>query len=121
MEGFDLASVGFGSVEHLHWFIEAKKIAFEDRGRFYADPSFYDAPIERLLSKEYAAQQRKLITERALKEIPVETKQLNEGDTIYLTTADEAGNKVSHIQSKNRGMASGKAPPGLGLIYQDRG
>lgn len=121
LEGYDLAKYGFGSVEHLHWFIEAKKIAFEDRARFYADPDFYDIPIDTLLSKEYAAQRRQLISERALKEITVEESQLNEGDTIYLTTADANGNMVSLIQSNYRGMGSGMAPPGLGFILQDRG
>jgi gamma-glutamyltranspeptidase/glutathione hydrolase len=122
LEGYDLKQHGFGSVEHLHWFIEAKKIAFEDRGRFYADPDFYQAPIDKLLSKEYAAERRQLINnDKALKEIPAESRILNEGDTIYLTTADSEGNMVSLIQSNYRGMGSGMAPPGLGFILQDRG
>ncbi|MCG8463411.1 MAG: gamma-glutamyltransferase family protein, partial [Xanthomonadales bacterium] len=122
LEGYDLKQHGFGSVEHLHWFIEAKKIAFEDRGRFYADPDFYQAPIGKLLSKEYAAERRQLINnDKALKEIPAESRILNEGDTIYLTTADSEGNMVSLIQSNYRGMGSGMAPPGLGFILQDRG
>lgn len=122
LEGYDLKEHGFGSVEHLHWFIEAKKIAFEDRGRFYADPDFYQAPIDKLLSKEYATERRQLINnDKALKEIPAESRILNEGDTIYLTTADSKGNMVSLIQSNYRGMGSGMAPPGLGFILQDRG
>lgn len=122
LEAYDLASYGFGSVEHLHLFLEAKKIAFEDRARLYADPDFFTTPVERLISKEYAAERRQLIKmERALREVPAEPAQLNEGDTIYLTTADESGNMVSLIQSNYRGMGSGMTPPGLGFILQDRG
>lgn len=122
LEGYDMASHGFGSSEHVHLFLEAKKLAFEDRARFYADPEFYDIPLQRLLSKEYAAERRKLISmDKALREIPPEPSKLNQGDTIYLTTADAEGNMVSLIQSNYRGMGSGMAPTGLGFILQDRG
>ena len=122
LEGYDLASYGFGSVEHLHLFIEAKKIAFEDRAQLYADPDFYQTPVARLLSEEYAAERRKLINpQQALRDISVDPAVLAEGDTIYLTTADAKGNMVSLIQSNYRGMGSGMAPPGMGFIFQDRG
>ncbi len=122
LEAYDLKAMGFGSADHLHYLIEAKKLAFEDRARFYADPDFYPPPLDRLLSKDYAAERRRLIDpNRALREIPEEPAQLNEGDTIYLTTADRAGNMVSWIQSNYRGMGSGMAPDGLGFILQDRG
>jgi gamma-glutamyltranspeptidase/glutathione hydrolase len=119
LEGFDIAAMGFGSADYIHTFLEAKKLAFEDRARFYADMDFVDVPVERLISKEYAARRRELIDPgRAGRSYPVE--ELEHGDTIYLTTADPAGNMVSLIQSNYRGMGSGMAPPGLGFILQDR-
>ena len=121
LEGFDLAGAGFGSVEHIHTFTEAKKLAFEDRARWYADPEFTKLPVEELISKEYAARRRALIdADRAAPSYPG-FKALAEGDTIYLCTADETGNMVSLIQSNYRGMGSGMAPPGLGFVLQDRG
>ncbi len=122
LEGFDMASYGFGSPEHVHLFTEAKKLAFEDRARFYADPDFADVDIDWLISKEYAAQRRELIDmDRAARTVEAGNPALEEGDTIYLSTADAAGNMVSLIQSNYRGMGSGMAPPGLGFILQDRG
>lgn len=120
LEGYDLASMGHDSPEYVHLFVEAKKLAFEDRARFYADPDFADVPVERLVSKEYAAERRKLIGQRAARSYPA-GDALEEGDTIYLTTADSKGNMVSLIQSNYRGMGSGMTPPGLGFILQDRG
>jgi gamma-glutamyltranspeptidase/glutathione hydrolase len=123
LEGFDLKQYGFGSPEHVHLFVEAKKLAFADRARFYADPEFYRTPVTELISKKYADQRRKLIDmDKAARVVePGTPKTLNEGDTIYLTTADADGMMVSLIQSNYRGMGSGMAPPGLGFIFQDRG
>jgi gamma-glutamyltranspeptidase/glutathione hydrolase len=121
LEAYDLKSMGFGSAEYLHLLIEAKKLAFEDRARFYADPEFARIPLERLLSKEYAAKRRNLISDRAAPEYPADTKALDQSDTIYMTVADSAGNMVSLIQSNYRGMGSGMTPTGCGFILQDRG
>ncbi|MBB3342405.1 gamma-glutamyltransferase [Luteimonas sp. RC10] len=123
LEPYDLASYGFGSPEHVHLFTEAKKLAFADRARWYADPAFHPAPVARLISKDYARERGQLISmDRALREVqPGTPAQLDEGDTIYLTTADADGMMVSLIQSNYRGMGSGMAPPGLGFILQDRG
>ncbi|ASR43242.1 gamma-glutamyltransferase [Xanthomonas citri pv. mangiferaeindicae] len=123
LEPYDLASYGFGSPEHVHLFTEAKKLAFADRARWYADPAFHPAPVARLISKDYARERGQLISmDRALREVqPGTPRQLDEGDTIYLTTADADGMMVSLIQSNYRGMGSGMAPPGLGFILQDRG
>jgi gamma-glutamyltranspeptidase/glutathione hydrolase len=121
LEGYDFSKIPFGSAEHVHLFVEAKKLAFEDRAKFYADPAFSKTPIERLLSKDYAAERRKLISpDKAMKAVEPGTHKLD-GDTIYMTTADRWGNMVSLIQSNYRGMGSGMAPPGLGFILQDRG
>lgn len=123
LEPYDLKSYGFGSPEHVHLFVEAKKLAFADRARWYADPDFHPAPVARLISKEYAAGRAPLMSmERAARQVqPGTPAQLDEGDTIYLTTADADGMMVSLIQSNYRGMGSGMAPPGLGFILQNRG
>jgi len=120
LEGYDIASMGFGSPEYTHAFVEAKKLAFEDRARYYADPDFVDVPVKRLISKDYANERRKLIDpEHAGKSYPA--GKLENGDTVYLTVADDEGNMVSLIQSNYRGMGSGMVPPGLGFDLQDRG
>jgi gamma-glutamyltranspeptidase / glutathione hydrolase len=122
LEPYDLGSMGFGSPEYLHLFVEAKKLAFEDRARFYADPEFAKIPLKVLLSKDYAAKRRALIrNEKAALQYPVDAKALEQGDTIYMSVADEAGNMVSLIQSNYRGMGSGMTPDGCGFILQDRG
>jgi gamma-glutamyltranspeptidase/glutathione hydrolase len=122
LEPYDLKSMGFGSPEYLHLFVEAKKLAFEDRARFYADPQFARIPLKVLLSKDYAAGRRALIKpDKAALEYPVDNKAIDQSDTIYMSVADEAGNMVSLIQSNYRGMGSGMTPDGCGFILQDRG
>jgi len=122
LEGFDLRAMGRDSPETLHTMIEAKKIAWADRARFYADPAFEKIPLAGLLSKRYAAERRKLIDpNHAAKKVEAGNPALNQGDTIYLCTADYEGNMVSLIQSNYRGMGSGIVVPGLGFMFQDRG
>ena len=146
LEGFDLKSMGRNLAETLHVMIEAKKIAWADRAKFYADPEFAKIPLAGLLSKEYATERRKLINpEDAVKTVeagvpPANTPILpptrlprqdpaatpkhstvDDGDTIYMCTADDEGNMVSLIQSNYRGMGSGIVVPGLGFMFQDRG
>lgn len=123
LEGFDLKQYGFGSADYIHLFLEAKKLAFEDRAKFYADPDFNEIPVDWLISDEYADQRRALIDpDEAADSYPHgDPAVLEEGDTIYMTVADKDGNMVSLIQSNYRGMGSGMAPTGLGFIFQDRG
>ncbi len=121
LEAYDLKAMGYNSPEALHLMIEAKKLAFEDRAKFYADPEFSKIPLKSLLSKEYAAERRKLIGSRAGRSYDAGNPALQEGDTIYLSTADAEGNMVSLIQSNYRGMGSGIVVPGLGFGFQDRG
>ncbi|MEM6639582.1 MAG: gamma-glutamyltransferase [Pseudomonadota bacterium] len=122
LEGYDIAAMGHDSADYVHAFVEAKKLAFEDRARFYADPAFVDVPVARLVSKAYASERRQLIdAARAAKTYPAGDAALEEGDTIYLTVADASGNMVSLIQSNYRGMGSGMTPADLGFILQDRG
>lgn len=120
LEGFDIAAMGFGSSEYIHHFVEAKKLAFEDRALYYADPAFNELPVEKLISKEYAAKRRELINpKRASRNL--DAGEMEHGNTIYLTVADNQGNMISLIQSNFRGLGSGMCPPGLGFILQDRG
>ena len=120
LEAYDIKSMGFGSAEYIHHFVEAKKIAFADRAKYYADMDFNKIPVEYLISKEYADIRRKEISsENAAKRVL--PGNIENGDTIYLTTADSDGNMVSLIQSNYRGMGSGMIPTGLGFMLQDRG
>lgn len=118
LEGFNFSNIEFGSAEHLHLFTEAKKLAFEDRAKYYADMDFFDVPVEQLLSAEYAENRRKLIGERAG---TYSAGEISAGETIYMTVADSEGTMISLIQSNYRGMGSGMAPPKLGFMLQDRG
>jgi len=120
LEGYDIKSMGFGSAEYIHHFTEAKKIAFADRAKYYADMDFNNIPVEYLISKEYSDLRRNEInSEKAA--LKVSAGEIENGDTIYLTTADKDGNMVSLIQSNYRGMGSGMIPTGLGFMLQDRG
>jgi gamma-glutamyltranspeptidase/glutathione hydrolase len=120
LEAYDIKSMGFGSEEYMHLLIEAKKLAFEDRAKFYSDPDFNDLPVDKLISKEYASERRQLINpDRAARSYPA--GKLKNGDTIYLTVADKDGNMVSLIQSNYLGIGSGMTPTGLGFVLQDRG
>ena len=122
LEGYDFSKIQWGSAEHLHLFIEAKKLAFEDRAKYYADPAFAKIPVESLISKEYATERRKLIDpKKASAHYDAGNPALKDGDTIYLTVADKEGNMVSLIQSNYRGFGSGMCPDGLGFMLQDRG
>lgn len=120
LEAYDLQKLGFGSAGHVHAFVEAKKLVFEDRAKFYSDPAFNKLPTKELISKKYADKRRQLIDlEFAAKKFPA--GQISAGDTIYLTTADSEGNMVSFIQSNYYGFGSGLTPPKLGFSLQNRG
>ena len=118
LEGYDFSNIEFGGAEHLHLFTEAKKLAFEDRAKYYADMDFVKVPVDKLLSDEYANKRRQLIGKRASK---YSAGKISAGETIYMTVADSQGTMVSLIQSNYRGMGSGMAPPKLGFMLQDRG
>ncbi len=121
LEGYDIRSMGFGSADYVHTFVEAKKLVYEDRARYYADPHFVDVPVAKLISKEYAAERRKLIDSRkASLTAAAGDALLEDGDTIYLTVADAQGNMVSLIQSNYRGMGSGMTPGDLGFVLHNR-
>ena len=119
LEQYDIEGMGLDSADYIHTFVEAKKLAFEDRAKYYADPAFNDIPVAPLISKEYARQRLKLIDPQ--KAANRYDAGVIDGDTVYLTVADSRGNMVSLIQSNYRGMGSGMTPPGLGFILQNRG
>ena len=120
LEQYEIDNMGHNSVEYIHLFTEAKKLAYEDRAKYYADMNFADVPVEELISKEYALERNKLIN---LKKASSSYKSgiFEDGDTIYMTVADKDGNMISLIQSNYRGMGSGMVPPNLGFMLQDRG
>jgi gamma-glutamyltranspeptidase / glutathione hydrolase len=128
LEGYDLKAMGRGSADFWHVFVEAKKAAFADRARFYADQDFAKTPMAELLSKDRAAKQRALIdmSTAAQSDMPGLPIDGAAKDTIYMTVADKNGMMVSLIQSNYRGMGSGLIPDDgkggtLGFMFQDRG
>jgi gamma-glutamyltranspeptidase/glutathione hydrolase len=122
LKNFDLKKMGIGSADALTTLIEAKRLAYEDLAKFYADPKFARVPMKGLISEAYGAERAKEINPaRVNPEIGPGNPQLFNGDTIYLTTADRDGMMVSLIQSNYRGMGSGLVPDHLGFMFQDRG
>jgi len=120
LENYDIKNMGLFSSDYIHHFVEAKKLAFEDRAKYYADPNFNKIDISYLISKDYAHKRMQLIDSKKSM-LSVDAGVLKDGDTIYLTTADKYGNMVSLIQSNYRGMGSGMVPPNTGFMLQDRG
>ena len=120
LEQYDISNMGHNSAEYIHIFTEAKKLAYEDRAKYYADMNFADVPVKELISKEYALERNKLIDPKKAAST-YDTGIFENGDTIYMTVADSDGNMVSLIQSNYRGMGSGMVPPNLGFMLQDRG
>ena len=122
LEGYDLKKMGPESPDYWHLLIEAKKLAYADRARFYADPTFAKVPTAELIAKPYAEQRRKLIApDKALTTVPAGDPKLGHGDTIYLCAVDKDRNCVSLIQSNYYGFGSGMVPGELGFALQNRG
>jgi gamma-glutamyltranspeptidase/glutathione hydrolase len=122
LEGFDFSKIPFGSAEHIHLFVEAKKLVYEDRAKYYADMDFAKVPVDKLISKEYATQRCRLIKmDEASDNFTAGDSILNKGETVYLTVADSSGNMISLIQSNFSGFGSGMLPDGLGFVLQNRG
>jgi gamma-glutamyltranspeptidase/glutathione hydrolase len=123
LENFDLKGMGRESADFWHVFVEAKKLAFADRARYYADPAFAKVPIAALLSKDYAKRRAALVDMQhaVLTDSPGEVAAIDRKETTYLCTADESGMMVSLIQSNYTGFGSGYVVPELGFGLQDRG
>jgi gamma-glutamyltranspeptidase/glutathione hydrolase len=122
LEGYDLAKLGAGSADYWHLFLEAKRLTYADRARYYTDPDFARVPTAELISKPYAEARRKLIDpKKALAEVEAGDPKLGKSDTVYLCVVDRDRNCVSLIQSNYNGFGSGLVPPGLGFAIQNRG
>lgn len=122
LETHDIRSLGWGSPAVAHLFVEAKKLAFADRARFYADPAMADVPVDRLISKTYAAERAKLLrADQALVNVPPGDPRLKHSDTIYLCVVDKDRNCCSLIQSNFHGFGSQLVPGELGFALQNRG
>jgi len=121
IERFDMRAAGFQSARSIHIQAEAKRLAYEDRARYYADPAFSHVPFDWIVSKAYAAERARLIDPGRINPDVRPGTAPSRGDTTYFTVADRNGMMVSMIQSNFRGMGSGLAPDGLGFIFQDRG
>jgi gamma-glutamyltranspeptidase / glutathione hydrolase len=121
LEHFDMRRAGFQSPLSIHLQAEAKRLAYEDRARYYADPHFSRVPAEFLVSKAYAAERAKLISPNRVNPHIDPGQAPSRGDTTYFTAADADGMMISMIQSNFRGMGSGLVPDGLGFMFQDRG
>lgn len=122
LESYNIKEMGHNSAEYLHLFVEAKKLAFADRARYYADPEMAEVPVAELISKEYAARQRKRIDpNKAATNVPPGDPILQKGDTIYLCVVDKEGNCCSFIQSNYFGFGSMMVPGDVGFVLQNRG
>jgi gamma-glutamyltranspeptidase / glutathione hydrolase len=121
LENFDIGSLEPNSAEHLHIFLEAKKLAFEDRAVYYADMDKADVPVDWLISKEYGRERSKLINTKKASVLVTPGNYPGKSDTIYLTTSDADGNMVSLIQSVYWSFGSRMVPDGLGFALQNRG
>jgi gamma-glutamyltranspeptidase/glutathione hydrolase len=122
LEGYDLKSMGPKSPEYWHLMIEAKKLAYADRAKYYTDPRFAKVPVKELISKDYGSARRKLIDEKkAMMEVPAGDAKIGKADTIYLCVVDKDRNCCSLIQSNYFGFGSGMAPADLGFAIQNRG
>ncbi len=122
LEDYDIRSMGRGSPEYLHLFVEAKKLAFADRAKFYSDPQFNELPVDELISKEYARRQRQRIDlGRAATTVQAGDPKLQHGDTIYLSVVDKDRNCCSFIQSNYYGFGSKVTPADVGFVIQNRG
>lgn len=121
LEHFEIGEMAPNSAEHLHLFVEAKKLAYEDRATYYADPEFAEVPIEQLISKEYAAERVKLIDKRKANLEFTYGDPMLDSDTVYLTAADGEGNMISLIQSNYSGFGSTICPDEVGFPIQNRG
>ena len=121
LEGFDLASLAPLSAERLHLEIEAMRLAFADTSWYVADPAFNPAPLEALLSKDYAEERRRSIDPRSASRDMRRGAPTAASDTVYLSVVDGEGNACSFINSNYMGFGTGIVPAGWGFTLQNRG
>jgi gamma-glutamyltranspeptidase/glutathione hydrolase len=121
LETFDMKEAGFLTPLSIHLQAEAKRLAYEDRARYYGDPDFSRMPTDWLVSKDYAGERARLIRPDRINPSVAPGQAPSQGDTTYFSVADKDGMMVSLIQSNFRGMGSGLVPDGLGFMLHDRG
>ena len=122
LSGYNLKKMGPESADYWHLFVEAKKLAYADRARFYADPDFVKLPTAELISMPYADKRRKLIDmDQARTDQSAGDPKLAVSDTVYLCVVDKDRNCVSFIQSNFHGFGSHHVPGDLGFALQNRG
>jgi gamma-glutamyltranspeptidase/glutathione hydrolase len=116
LEGYDIGALGFGSADTLHLLAEVMKIAFADRAAATADPAFVKVPVEKLLSKSYAADRRARIDLARAQQWSAEVAAGEGAHTTHLTVADGAGNIVASTQTINSLFGARYIVPGTGMI-----
>lgn len=122
LERYDVKALGHNRAPLLHLLIEAKKLAFADRAKFYADPAFAQLPVQELISKPYAQRQAARIDPtRAASDVEAGDPRLAHSDTIYLTVVDKDRNCCSLIQSNYSPFGSHVVPGNVGFVLQNRG
>ncbi len=107
-----------------HRHIEAARLAYRDRDAFLADPSQVDVPVKKLLSPEYLASMRALISDtQAMKDLPAAGEAIlpRHRDTVYLCVVDKDGNACSFINSLFQSFGSGILAEQSGVMLQNRG
>ncbi len=122
IENFDLAELGHNSTDYVHLFVETKKLVFADRDTYVCDPDFHPVPVERMVSKAYAKEQKSRIDfSKAATDVSPTCFSSTGEDTIYLAVVDREGNAVSMINSLYEAFGSGTAVEGTGIMLHNRG
>ena len=116
-----LDSMGRNSPDYIHTLVEGAKVAYADRDRYVADPAFAKVPVDRLISKEYAAELARQLRDKTKANDSASTGRDGNGDTVFLGVVDRNGNAVSMIQSLFASFGSGRMVPGTGITLHNRG
>ena len=116
LEGFDIASLGFGTPATIHLLAEVLKIAFADRAAASGDPDFVGVPVEKLTSKDYASERRRAIDPKRAQKWGAGVAQLEGAHTTHMTAADAMGNVVATTQTINNLFGAKILIPGLGTV-----
>jgi gamma-glutamyltranspeptidase/glutathione hydrolase len=116
LEGYDIARLGFGSAQTVHYLAEVLKIAFADRAAASGDPAYINVPVERLTSKAYAGERRVAIASDRAQKWGAGISQLEGAHTTHMTAADAFGNVVATTQTINNLFGAKILIPGLGTV-----
>lgn len=116
LEHYDIAALGFGSTDNVHFLAEALKIAFADRAAATADPAFVRVPVDRILSKAYATDRQARINMTRAQTWMAEVAPEGSAHTTHVTVADAMGNVVASTQTINSLFGARYMVPGTGMI-----